>query len=115
MDPQILQLIQQYLGQMGQSNPNLPQANQPAVAIPYSQDVILNKPRIFPREEQYNALDLNKGLGGSLSSPDYLFRHLNMPGLGLNSNEVSGRNQEQNQLMSNLPRTRAERPKRNSK
>lgn len=115
MDPQILQLIQQYLGQMGQPNPNLPQANQPAVAIPYSQETILKDPRFFPRREQYDSLTSRNGMSGQLSGPDYLFRHLNNPGFGLNSQEIAGRNQEQNQLMSNLPRTRAERPKHNSK
>lgn len=130
MNPQILQLIQQYLGQMGQPNPNLQQASRPAVPYEYSKSpgsvapnvLIGNSGSAFVPPEQFFRYisqgdhnypsaypEYDKGFAGfgPLSAPSSISRR--------SSQDVSERNQEQNQLMQGLPRTRAERPKHNSK
>lgn len=109
MDP-LLEMIAKYMGMMGQPNPNIPQQNRPGVAIPYQQGFktyIDAQGREIPIKPESNVYPQGYGRPGS-GQPASPVATQNVYDW-----ERMERNDDQNQLMSGLPRNRSERPKHN--
>lgn len=109
MDPQILQLIQQYLGQMGQPNPNLHGSQQ--LQIPYGLDA--NSEPVMRATASYGMEPRPAYQQHQPPRSQSLVSAFNVPTMWDQTKQIL--QADQNALMKNLPRTRAERPKHNSK